>query len=465
MSSNSVVNWNDNGGTGYWGSNIWWGTNETGWIIIIDDIGNVVDSVFWNLTAAEISNLNVTINGFNVTTADLDWAGGGASFLNVCGSGSYRRVGDSDSSADWSGSCETADFGVANDDIGLGSSGCLGERTLTEVTVDLISPTISCSVDIEVSVDSNNCFASGVALVDPTTSDNCGIQSLTNDAPSTFPIGDTNVIWTVTDVSGNTNTCTQLVTVIDDIDPTISCSIDIEISTNTNDCFASGVNLTDPTTSDNCNVQSVTNDAPTTFPIGDTNVIWTVTDDSGNTNTCIQVVTVIDDIDPEIICPDDLTETVNEGELFTIPDYSSGTIATDNCTISPIITQDPAMGIEVGVGINVITMIATDDFGNDVTCTFNLTVDEILGLNDLDFSNQIVLYPNPVNHQVTIVNNSAKQLLTATMFDINGRIINKIDLSNSGLETNIQVKSFAKGVYFLQINTDKLSIIKRLIKE
>ena len=464
MNSNSVIDWNDNGGTGYWGSNIWWSSNETGWIIIIDDIGNVVDSVFWNLTAAEISNLNVTINGFNVTSADLDWAGGGASFLNVCGSGSYRRVGDSDSSADWSGSCETADFGFANDDIGLGFSGCLGERTLTEVTVDLILPTISCSVDIEVSVDPNNCFASGVTLIDPSTSDNCGVQSLSNDAPSTFPIGDTNVIWTVTDVSGNTNTCTQLVTVIDDIDPIISCAVDIEVGTDTNDCVASGLTLVDPTTSDNCGIQSVTNDAPTDFQIGDTNVIWTVTDNSGNTNTCIQVVTVVDDIDPEIICPDDLTEIVNEGELFTIPDYSTGTIATDNCTTTPIITQNPAAGIEIGIGITVITMTATDSSGNVTTCTFNLTIDETLGINDLEFSNSVYIFPNPANQHVTLVNKFEQQLLTVTIHDINGRIINKIDLSNSGLETKIQVIGLANGVYFMKIDATGFSTVKRLLK-
>ncbi len=621
MGTDSVVDWNDNGGADYWGNNIYWDPTGTGWIIIIDDVGNVVDSVFWNFTAAQISGLNITINGFNITAANLDWIGDGANLTNVC-TGSFRRIGDTDSSADWSGSCETSDFGTPNDEIALGSSGCQGERTITEVAADLILPTISCSIDIEISADVNNCFASGISLIDPTSSDNCGVSTVTNDAPSSFPIGFTNVIWTVTDTAGNTNTCTQVVTVIDDIDPLISCIPNIEISTDVDSCMATGVILDNPTNSDNCGVQSLTNNAPTNLPIGDTTVIWTITDTAGNTNTCsqivtviddidpliscsldievnvdedscsasgvilndpttsdncniqsltnnappifslgdttviwivtdtagntntcsqivtviddiapeiscseniivfvdedqcaasgivlidpvtsdncgvqsvtnnappvyplgvtnvtwtitdnsgitntcIQVVTVLDDIDPEIICPDDIIETVNEGELYTIPDYTSDATATDNCTTNPTITQDPVAGTEVGVGVTVISLTVTDGSGNTMTCTFDLTIDEILGTNDLEFSNSIVLYPNPANQEVYLVNNSDKQLLVATIIDVSGRIIQKVDMSNSGIETKIQIDNYSNGVYFVRINSENATIIKRFVK-
>jgi carbohydrate-binding DOMON domain-containing protein len=46
---------------------------------------------------------------------------------------------------------------------------------------------------------------------------------VTNNAPGAFPIGVTTVTWTVTDNSGNTATCTQNVTVTDNVNPTISC--------------------------------------------------------------------------------------------------------------------------------------------------------------------------------------------------------------------------------------------------
>jgi hypothetical protein len=52
-------------------------------------------------------------------------------------------------------------------------------------------------------------------LTEPTVTDNCsGALVTTNDAPTTFPLGSTTVNWTSTDGSGNSTTCTQVVTVI-----------------------------------------------------------------------------------------------------------------------------------------------------------------------------------------------------------------------------------------------------------
>lgn len=46
------------------------------------------------------------------------------------------------------------------------------------------------------------------------TNDNCGILTVTNNAPATFPVGTSLVTWTAVDTSGNTATCVQTVTVV-----------------------------------------------------------------------------------------------------------------------------------------------------------------------------------------------------------------------------------------------------------
>ncbi len=51
-----------------------------------------------------------------------------------------------------------------------------------------------------------------VVLGSPSTGDNCGVANVTNNAPGTYPIGNTTVTWTVTDNAGNMATCNQLVT-------------------------------------------------------------------------------------------------------------------------------------------------------------------------------------------------------------------------------------------------------------
>ena len=76
-----------------------------------------------------------------------------------------------------------------------------------------VSATASTANDT-VFVNTNSCVGvSGVSLGTPATGDNCGVASVTNNAPTTFPLGNTTVTWTVTDVSGNTNTAAQIVVV------------------------------------------------------------------------------------------------------------------------------------------------------------------------------------------------------------------------------------------------------------
>ena len=51
------------------------------------------------------------------------------------------------------------------------------------------------------------------------------VNDLTNtsDASGTYPVGNTTVIWTVTDVNGNTSTCSQVITVEDNELPSALC--------------------------------------------------------------------------------------------------------------------------------------------------------------------------------------------------------------------------------------------------
>ena len=147
------------------------------------------------------------------------------------------------------------------------------------------------------------CSTSNVNLMTPVTSDNCEVASVTNNAPTVFPVGNTTVIWTVTDTVGNTATCSQLVTVNDTVNPTITCPSDIVTVCSPSD-------LGTPVTFDNCGIASITNDAPATFPVGDTTVTWTVTDNAGNTAMCSQLVTINNDTEnPTITCPSDIVTT------------------------------------------------------------------------------------------------------------------------------------------------------------
>ena len=72
--------------------------------------------------------------------------------------------------------------------------------------------------------------------------------SISNNAPCIFPLGNTTVTWIVKDASGSSSSCNQVVTVIDNQAPTLSCSANQVLNTTT--CSAL-YTITDPV-SDNC---------------------------------------------------------------------------------------------------------------------------------------------------------------------------------------------------------------------
>jgi hypothetical protein len=108
------------------------------------------------------------------------------------------------------------------------------------------------------------------------------------------------------------------VTVVDNINPTITCPANITVNVDAGTCVAA-VTVPAPVTADNCSVASVVNNfnntanASGTYPLGTTTVLWTVTDASGNTATCSMTVTVVDNVNPTITCPANITVNVDAG--------------------------------------------------------------------------------------------------------------------------------------------------------
>ena len=240
------------------------------------------------------------------------------------------------------------------------------------VTVqDTEVPVITCPADITVGTNPGVCAASGVALGSPTTSDNCTIASVTNNAPGVFALGNTTVTWTVTDAAGNTATCNQIITVVDNVNPTIACAADITVNSTPGICGATGVTLTAPITNDNCMVASVSNDAPVTFPLGDTDVTWTVTDAAGNTAECIQVVTVIDAEAPMITCPTAVTASADAGSCSATGVVLGLPVTSDNCNVASTTNNAP---VAFPLGNTTVIWTVTDDAGNTATCSQTVTV-------------------------------------------------------------------------------------------
>ena len=169
---------------------------------------------------------------------------------------------------------------------------------------------------------------------------------------------------------------------------------------------------------------------------------------------------------PVLTCPADEQVMVDANGTHTVADYIADGLATatDNCADPVTMTQDPAAGTVLGVGVWTITFTATDDYGNVSTCEMELDLTE-LGTQDNELNNAISLYPNPANGQVTISNSSNIALETAMIYDLNGKLVSQINLQDMQSEKVIDVASFATGVYMVQITGEQSSVVKRLIKE
>ena len=136
-------------------------------------------------------------------------------------------------------------------------------------------------------------------------------------------------------------------------------------------------NILDPTVGNDYNFNfvnlplsfSVT--TPTSFPLNDPTAI----SEPGN-------IEIIDDTDPMIICPADVT--VNSNGAASVVVNNIAATATDNCgtpAISYMIFGNPstvgtgdASGNTFLVGTTMVTYTATDEGGNSVNCSFNVIV-------------------------------------------------------------------------------------------
>ena len=95
--------------------------------------------------------------------------------------------------------------------------------SIQDTTPPLISP-----LD-DIYLEAKSTTENLVELITPKISDSVGVYSITNDAPEVFPLGETIVTWTATDVIGNTSTLFQSVYLIDSISPRIAFTDDLTI--------------------------------------------------------------------------------------------------------------------------------------------------------------------------------------------------------------------------------------------
>ncbi len=210
---------------------------------------------------------------------------------------------------------------------------------------------------------------SEATLGSATATADCSAPTVTSADVVTPGCGATSVIirtWTATDFCNRTATCSQTITVQDNVPPVITCPANATIECD-DDSTPAGTGMA--TAVDNCGGPVTITFADATIPGGTCPQIFTIqrtftaTDECGLVSQCTQMISVLDSDPPMITVPGPLTISCEVDR--TPAGLGSFATATDNCDADVAITFTDVFvaGACPQAGTLTRTWRATDDCG------------------------------------------------------------------------------------------------------
>ena len=208
----------------------------------------------------------------------------------------------------------------------------------------------------------------------------------------TFQLGSSDVVYTATDASMNSATCTFNI-LVENEEPVIeslTCPADVVFNTDENECSAvtgdlspqyDAATITNLTYSLNGAMVGGSEAAGIfvlngmTFMTGETTVTYNAENGDSEMFSCTFMVTVNDTEAPVLTCPADIEMTLPMGETETVVSWEMAT-AMDNCSTDLIPVSDSISGNTYIVGMYTVTYSVADEAGNDANCTFEITIQE-----------------------------------------------------------------------------------------
>ncbi|MBL0017562.1 MAG: HYR domain-containing protein [Bacteroidetes bacterium] len=244
----------------------------------------------------------------------------------------------------------------------------------TVTVVDSVDPVAVCqNVTVQLNAGGNGTLAA--SQVNNGSADACGIATLSINTTSftCANVGPNSVVLTVTDVNGNSSTCSSTITVADQIAPVAICQ-NLTLMLNNAGTVALTGAMANNGSSDACGIASlnVSTGSFTCANVGSNNVVLTVTDVNGNSSTCTSVVTVQDTVDPMPVCQN-LTSFLNGGGTSTVTAAQVNNGSSDACGIATLSLNNGAFTC-ANVGPNTVVLTVTDVNGNSATCSATVTV-------------------------------------------------------------------------------------------
>jgi hypothetical protein len=355
---------------------------------------------------------------------------------------------------------------------GTDQSGNTAACSATVTVRDLIAPVAKCK-NVTANLGVNGTITVLPSTVDNGSTDNCSFTLSLN--PATFAcsnIGINTVTLTATDAGGNTSTCTARVNVRDVSPPTALCKNFTINLDDTGKAVMSAVQV-DNGSFDNCSITSRTLQR-TQFNCGDiaapVSNFLTVTDPSGNSATCISMITVKDIHAPTAICQNETVVLMN-GSATVFPEILADS-SFDNCSVTSYLPQAKTYFTP---GVYNLPITVRDWSNNGANCISVITVlpsgpsprpEAPSAENEPGLALKMSVYPNPTDGLVVLEFElpEARPFLMRAL-DLNGKavMIQKGDGVKGTNSVSVQMDSQAPGLYFLELSSEELRARKRLI--
>jgi len=317
--------------------------------------------------------------------------------------------------------------------------------TFSVIPQDTTAPVLTCPGEQNESLDGNCEFIvpdySALVTVTDICDSNPGIAQ--TPAPGTVVSATTAIIITTTDANGNSDSCSFNVILIDTVPPSLSCPANQNESVDTDCVFAIPDYTALATATDNCGTATITQTPSpgTVIGTGVTSITLEASDGT-NTTSCTFTVTVEDTAPPLMICQNSTVQLDAAGQAtITANDIDNG--STDNCGITSLSLDQENFDCS-HVGVNTITLTATDAAGNTTTCTSTVTVEDTVAPSvvcqditvQLGTNGMVIISPSQVDNGSNDACGIQNIILDITTFDCSNLGENPVLLTATDVNGN-----------------------------
>lgn len=409
--------------------------------IIVSDFAENSDPVAnagvdQTIDCAAIEGYQITLDGSASTDEDNDDLSYTWSWDNGTLSGVSPSVTVPNGSYTFNLSVDDGNGGVSVDDV------------LITVIVDNEAPVFESFAEITQVNDPGICVAE-VDLGQADVSDNCGLASVTNDAPLVFPVGLTDVTWTAVDNNGNTAIAIQTVSIEDNESPVLQVANEFITLWPPNHKYVNisldqiGLSLSDNCSADLADVyiKSVSSDEPEDVKGGG----------DGNTKDDIVIIEGCTSVDLRAE-----RQGKGNGRVYTIT--LSASDASGNETTAQFFVQVPHDKKDTAVNDG-----ADNGYTVGSMCGEKSGIVQGIYVNDTSTEPELKAYPNPFSHNAEIVFDlNEETFVQLSIYDISGRVLRT--LNNRTLSKGMQRYSWngqdeqgnpvSNGLYFVVLKTN-----------